>query len=140
MDTNTLVSMVFENVKADQQLVIEAQAFIEKMINGFITINAELVVSIQDETQFFAVLDGVLSQLLPNSQIETLIDAKLPFYIKPFEGIEHGYVEKYRAQFQLAALNFIKTQLEKLFGINWFQGIQEKAKAVIDATAPIKPA
>lgn len=127
METKDLVQMCLENLQKDKVLVEKAKALVAELIEGFVVINAELIVAIKDEEQFFAVIDGLLNRAFSNEKLEK--DIKLPAMLEPFDGI---VIEKYRGQVQGAILGFLNINvLDKVLGPAWFDIMKKKAADVV---------
>lgn len=126
MQTKELITMFRANLEADKVVVEKVRTMVQEVIDQLVVANAELIVAIDDEKQFFAVIDGILSETVTNKQLEEAI--KLPFYLEAFDGV---VVDQYRPQLQTAILGFLDRILDKVFGPDWFAYFKEKAAGVI---------
>ena len=125
MDSKVIAAQVLENVNKGEVGLGEIVVATRKFIEDTVRVNAELVLAMSDEAQFFEVVDEMLMAKWSNDDLEKLV--KLPWMLELIDG---PVINAYREPAQKYALSLVDKLLDKVFGPNWFDHIQGVAKSV----------
>ena len=125
MDSKVIAAQVLENVNKGEVGLGEIVVATRKFIEDTVRVNAELVLAMSDEAQFFEVVDEMLMAKWSNDDLEKLV--KVPGMLELIDGL---VINAYREPAQKYALSLVDKLLDKVFGPNWFDHIQGVAKSV----------
>jgi hypothetical protein len=126
MESKAIAVQVLENLKKGEVGLGEIIVAVKRYIEDTVKTNAELVLAISDESQFYEVVNIVLMTQWSNDTLEKLI--KLSALLETVDGM---IINQYREPAQKYALSLIDKLLDKVFGDKWFEHIQSVAKGAI---------
>ena len=125
MDSKVIAAQMLENINKGEVGLGEIVVATRKYIEDNVRVNAELVLAMAGEAQFFEVVDIMLMTQWSNETLEQLI--KFPRLIELIDG---PVINQYREPAQKYALSLVDKLLDKVFGPAWFEHIQSVAKNV----------
>jgi hypothetical protein len=125
MDSKVIAVQMLENINKGEVGLGEIVVATRKYIEDNVRVNAELVLAMAGEAQFFDVAGEILTAQWPNDTLEKLI--KLPGLLELVDG---PIINQYREPVQVYALSLVDKLLDKVFGPDWFEHIQSVAKNV----------
>lgn len=127
MDTNLIVQEILANISSDVDTLINERGTLLAVGRELIAKNVAPILQMSDETQFFDVLTGLINAKFTDAYIENLVNAYVPFWDKPFEGME---IDKIRGIVFALVVKELRDLVDNYEGLTWFEKLQDCARSL----------
>ena len=129
MDTKTIAQMIVANGVNDVSEVMEFKSSFVALAIKLLKQNAEPIIAIKDEQQFFDVITEIINEELTDEKIKAMIDKYIPFFVKPFEGMIISQVKGIVVGLIIKTLH--EQVLDKYAGETWFEKLQTAVRELV---------